>query len=140
MVLAGRDKTVLAEIGPGWSDYLRLLGVFGATSLAVIFVVLIVIWMGYVKRIRWTWFVMFIIVWVWAFPYLILPNLRLLRMWDLADFARWLNPAEWYAKETSIVARSIVEQALIFSLMLIALIVPIKSFFRRENRSQANHT
>ena len=60
----GRDKAALAEMDAGWLLYVRLLGVFGVTSLAVIFVVLIVIWMGYVKRVRWTWFVMFIIVWV----------------------------------------------------------------------------
>ena len=40
----------------------------GFASLAVIAIGLIVTWFGYIKGVRWTWFVMFVIVWVWAFP------------------------------------------------------------------------
>jgi len=36
--------------------------------LAVILIGLIITWTGYIKRERWTWFVMFIVVWAWAFP------------------------------------------------------------------------
>jgi hypothetical protein len=44
-------------------------GQLGAVSLTVIAIGLIVTWMGYV-RIRWTWFVMFALVWGWAYPIL----------------------------------------------------------------------
>ena len=134
----GRDKAALAEMDAGWLLYVRLLGLFGVTSLAVIFVVLIVIWMGYVKRVPWTWFVMFIIVWVWAFPSLVLPYLGVLRMLNLAELRRLLNAAGWNSEGTSVLARNIVEQVLIFSLMLIALILPIKSFFKPGNQRQTN--
>src|SRR5208337_4272532 len=39
----------------------------GFGSLAVLGIGLIVTWAGYTKGVRWTWFVMFVIVWVWAF-------------------------------------------------------------------------
>jgi len=45
----------------------RLTGERGILSLTIILTGLIVIWAGYVKRIRWTWFVMFTIVFGWAF-------------------------------------------------------------------------
>ncbi|MGH9603899.1 MAG: hypothetical protein ACRD24_16085, partial [Terriglobales bacterium] len=48
----------------------------GFASLAIIFIGLMVTWTGYIRRVRWTWFVMFTIVWVWAFPVLLLPSLQ----------------------------------------------------------------
>ncbi len=125
MAMAGRDNKLLAKIGPGWSDYLRLLGEFGVASLAVIFVVLIVIWMVYVKWLGWKWFVIYILVWVWAFPFLILPNLRYAA-------ASTLTGSVSMASSGSVIARHAEEQVLIFVLMLIALILPIKSFFRKQ--------
>jgi hypothetical protein len=48
----------------------------GSASLAIILIGLVVTWSGFVNRVRWTWFVMFIMVWVWLFPWLILPYFR----------------------------------------------------------------
>jgi hypothetical protein len=47
-------------------------------SLAIILVGLIVVWTGYAKRSRPAWFVMFAIVWFWAFPRFVLSIIPLL--------------------------------------------------------------
>ena len=125
IALAGRDKTALAEMGPDLSNVAKLLSQIGIDSLAIVLIGLVVIWTGYVNRVRWTWFVMFIIVWVWGFPFLVLPNLRYRHTLTLAG---WIQ-----ATNVSVLARDTVEQVLIFSLMLIALILPIKSFFSKPS-------
>src|SRR5437660_1560275 len=51
---------------------------FGGVCLAIILLGLIVVWMGYAKRSRLAWFVMFVIVWFWAFPVFILPDVEAL--------------------------------------------------------------
>ncbi len=45
----------------------------GELTLALVFIGLIVTWTGYLNRVRWTWFVMFILVSGLAFPLGILP-------------------------------------------------------------------
>ena len=45
----------------------------GITSLTIIVIGLVVTWGGYIKGVRWSWFVMFVIVWLWALPVLVLP-------------------------------------------------------------------
>ncbi len=95
----------------------------GFASLANIFVGLVVTWMGYVKGIRWTWFVMLIIVAVWAFPVLLLP---LFQHHLSGTPEEWLYSA-WYEPG---VPRNAVRDVVLVSLMLIALILPIKSFLR----------
>ncbi|HEV2496048.1 MAG TPA: hypothetical protein VG204_23710 [Terriglobia bacterium] len=110
----------------------------GITSLAIIAMGLIVIWAGYVKGVRWTWLVMFVIVWVWAFPVLILP------------FSPFFNPRGWGARFGGISvtqvlantfasaihesgpARDFVEVVLIFLLMVLALVLPVKTFIRGQ--------
>lgn len=98
----------------------------GVLSLAIILIGLIVIWAGYVKRIRWTWFVMFIIVFGWAFTLLILPWFR---GWIGAPSKLLLSAVRGYS-----LAREVVEEILIFSLMVIALFLPARSFFSRGGR------
>lgn len=44
----------------------------GFAGLAFVFVGLIVVWAGYVQRVRWTWFVMFVLVCVYVFPLYVL--------------------------------------------------------------------
>lgn len=122
-------KYTTEEMDTWFVNYVGLSGELGVTALAVIFVVLIVIWMGYVKTVRWTWFVMFLIVWGWAFPLLIWPNLlmllRLRPTWHLADFVETFR--------TSVLARGLMMDIVVFSLMLIALILPIRSFFWKRS-------
>jgi hypothetical protein len=93
----------------------------GFTSLAVIAVGLIVTWAAYIKGVRWTWFVMFVIVWVWAFPVLVLPYLR---PWKgvptvAQSFASFISEGG--------LARNFVEVLLVFLLMVLALVLPVKT-------------
>jgi hypothetical protein len=98
-------------MGPGFADYAVLLGQTGVADLALILVVLIVIWKGYVKKLRWTWFVMLIIVCGWAFPPLVLANRT---HFEGSDLPSWAHLSIWNS---------------IFLLMLVALILPVRSFF-----------
>jgi hypothetical protein len=96
----------------------------GFASLAIILIGLVVTWSGFANRVRWTWAVMFVVVWVWFFPCVILPYFIYPRAgsWTWAETASeaWKGPG---------IARSAGEEFLVFSLMLIALILPIESFF-----------
>jgi hypothetical protein len=98
---------------------------FGFSLSAIILIGLIVTWAGFVNRVRWAWFVMFVIVWVWVFPWLILPFFahKLIGTWGGVFSDAWQHAG---------LGRDDVEEISIFSLMLIALILPIKSFFSRH--------
>ena len=111
----GLDAGLSADAG--------LLGDLGTVCLAVIFVGLIVTWAGYVKRVRWTWFVMFTIVWIWAFPILVLP---LLQHKIALTWTEWIYSSLGQSGSPRIWAESV----LIFALMVIALILPAKAFFQ----------
>jgi len=104
-----------------YHDFLAPTG-FG--SLAVIAIGLIVTWAGYVKGIRWTWFVVFVIVCVWGFPVLVLPYAHSWR--DLALIPRTL----WRGVRESGLSRTFAEIAVIFPLMVLGLILPIPIFIR----------
>jgi len=101
----------------------------GFASLAVIAIGLIVAWTGYIKGVRWTWFVMFVIVWGWEFPVLILPYLH---PWTgVADIAQSLASAvreSLVARPWSGLARDFLEVSLAFMLMVLALVLPLKTF------------
>jgi hypothetical protein len=100
-----------------------MMGQLGFVCLGVIFVGLIVTWMGCANRIRWAWLVMFVIVWLWAFPVMILPFVE---HWKgMPTLGEWLSHAVSEAGP----ARDMAEVFLDFSLMMIALTVPIKSLF-----------
>jgi len=93
----------------------------GFASLAVIVIGLVVAWFGYIKGVRWTWFVMFVIVWGWAFPDLMMPYLH---RWTRGTLIATLADAireNW-------IGRSFVEIALAILLMVLALVIPLKTF------------
>lgn len=102
------------------------LGPAGIASLAVILIGLIVTWAGYIKGVRWTWPVMFVIAWVWAFPALILPYLR--------PWKGEATNAQLFASTISQGGRgwSLVEILVAFVLMVVALILPAKTFIMRR--------
>jgi len=93
----------------------------GFASLALIVIGLVVAWFGYIRGVRWTWFVMFVIVWVWAFPDLMLPYLH-----------RWTAETLYVTLAAAIrgeaIARSFVQVALEILLMVLALVLPLKTF------------
>jgi hypothetical protein len=123
-VLAGHNRVVPQSLDP---DFLaaanRFLSDLGVASLAIISIGLIVTWTGYINRVRWTWFIMFIIVWVWAFPLLVLP---LFEGTLSLTWAEWLYSAIYQPGLPRVWAGSV----LIFALMVIALLLPLKSFVR----------
>jgi hypothetical protein len=104
--------------------YLRTMGDLGVASLAIIFIALIVTWAGYAKGLRSAWFIMFAVVWIWAFPLLALP-LPLFKRASALTFVEVLYGALHGYQYPRILVKAI----LIFSLMVIALLLPIKSFF-----------
>jgi len=119
--LAGRDKMALATLDAGFRAVAGLTGTLGVACLATILIGLIVTWTGYIRRVRWAWLVMFVLAWAWAFPLFALPFLT----------ARWVLtfPEVLYsAIHEAGVPRVAVESVLIFLLMVIALLLPIKSF------------
>jgi hypothetical protein len=93
----------------------------GFASLALIVIGLIVAWFGYIKGVRWTWFVMFVIVWVWAFPDLMMPYLH---RWSQVDLIYTLAAAV----RGNPIARSFVQVSLEILLMVLALVLPLKTF------------
>lgn len=118
-------RAAQAELGPAWGAVAGLFHQLGITSLAVILIALIVTWAGYIHRVRWTWFVMFTIVWGWAFPLMMWPFVT---QWEKISFSELLTSA---LKESG-PARDGMEQIVIFALMLIALFLPIKAFVRGD--------
>jgi hypothetical protein len=108
---AHEDRALLDSMGPGFADSALLLGQCGLAGLAVILVALIVVWKGYVKKLQWTWFVMLIVVWGWYFPLFIYQTLSYARGFDKV---RWLSSSSW---------------GWIFFAMMVALILPVRSFF-----------
>jgi hypothetical protein len=90
---------------------------------------LVVTWAGYVKKARSAWFVLLTITWGWAFPVTLLPF--------VLHVNRSITPTEWIsgALRDPSTPRIFVESVLIFSLMIIALILPIKEFFSSREAS-----
>jgi hypothetical protein len=96
----------------------------GFASLAVVFIGLIVIWTGYVNKVRWTWFVMFVIVWIFAFPVYVLPVVMDIH----AGAIDWT--LFWNAMRESGPARAVAKGPLDFLGMLVALLLPARTFFQ----------
>jgi hypothetical protein len=105
-------------------------------SLAVILIGLIVVWTGYAKRSRTAWFVMFVIVWFWAFPRFILSVVPLLiRERSTFTFAEWLSDAILGPG----LPRDVVELHLAFLLMVIALALPMGRVFVARKADEPVH-
>ena len=122
----------LHDVDPRYRDLARTAGQLGGASLTVITIGLVVTWMGYVKRVRWTWFVMFAVVWGWAYPILemrlLLHNLSWRWISDLVhDAMHDPNPH---------LPRVLLGALLIFSFMLIALVLPIGAFFKSSKATE----
>jgi len=97
----------------------------GFASLAIVLIGLIVIWAGYANRVRWTWFAMFVVVWGFAFPVCILPVLLDVHV-GAVDWS-----VLWEATKAPGPARAVVKGPLDFLLMLFALLLPARAFFRK---------
>jgi len=107
--------------------YFREMRDFGIASLAIVLIGLIVTWTGYVKKVRWTWFVMLVIVWGWAFPDMAYPDF--VYPWyngaiSIRDFPALILAA--FGKPGA--GRGLAHEMIIFVMMVIALVLPMKSF------------
>lgn len=124
------------ERGPDlWRrEALRSTSEVGELILALIIIGLIVTWTGYFKKVRWTWFVMFVVVSgltipLGVFPWLMHPKIFLDLPGTLVDAWRGQSFA-W----------AFLEPISIFLLMVIALFLPVKSFFfRRTGPTTESH-
>jgi hypothetical protein len=119
---SGTHKEILARLDVGFRAEAQTAHYLGVACLAIILIGLIVIWTGYVNRARSAWLVMFVIAWVWAFPLFVSP---LFKGRVVLTFSEWL----YSAMSQSGLPRTAAESILIFSLMVIALLLPIRSFF-----------
>jgi hypothetical protein len=121
-VITKHDWSWLAKLDSGDRLAFETRSDLSVACLAGILIGLIVVWTGYIKRVRWTWAVMFVVVWVWAFPLLVMPLLGNKRSLSIPE---WISTAISYPGT----ARAWAEMVLIFLLMVIALLLPIRSFF-----------
>ena len=114
--------------------YARSVSDVGKLSLVLVIVGLIVTWTGYLNKVRWTWFVMFILVSALAIPlgilpFIVHPRLVVETVSDLILEATGKKPATtpwnlwWWG---------LFEPILIFLPMVIAQFLPVKSFFSRR--------
>jgi len=125
-VLTARDQTWLAKLDGGYRAAAGTMSDLSVASLAIILIGLIVTWTAYIKRARWAWLVIFIVVWVWAFPLLALPPFKALFEGGMSlTFPEWIHSAIYQPGSP----RAWAESVLIFLLMVLALLLPVRSFF-----------
>ena len=127
-----RDISNYPEAGIAWDQVVipNHSAPVGITSLAIITIGLVVTWAGYVKAVRWTWFVMFVIVWVWALPVLVLPNFYPwggVALTSPSAFASMIR-VSLHAGPFSFIARAILRAVMAFLLMVLALVLPARTF------------
>src|SRR2546423_3626261 len=123
--LTGSDRKALEALRPGFQAAAQTTGYLGFASMAVVLIGLIVTWTGYVKSVGSAWVIMFIVVWIWAFPLILLPFLP-----DIRGIP-WVELLSRALREPG-TSRTSVLSVLIFTLMLVALILPFKSFLGRR--------
>ena len=100
----------------------------GFASLALVIIGLIVIWTSYQKRMRWSWFVMVVFVCVYLVP------VRLLDVFFDIKRVGW----PWWpgvvrdAREGRQFAQGAIAELAILTLMVIALLAPLRAFFGKK--------
>jgi hypothetical protein len=134
IAFAGHDKAAFERLDWALRLYSRLMNSFSIASLSIVLIGLIVTWAGYIKKVRWTWFVMFVIVWGWAFPVLVFPDVVYPLHSGAIEISSFLGMIREALHEPGPV-RGFVLLILIFVLMAIALVLPMKAFFWRSKRA-----
>ncbi len=129
------DRAAVARLDPGFQGKAFADHRFGVACLVIILIGLIVVWTGYTKRSRPAWFVMFVIVWFWAFPVFMLPVVVGLMRAKEFTFFELLYDAISGPGWTQSVARTI----LIFLLMVAGLALPMGRFFIARKANEAVH-
>jgi hypothetical protein len=125
-----------------WRALARSDSIVGKLTLALVFIGLIVTWTGYLSKVRWTWFVMFILVSGLVFHPGILPVI-MHPQWVVEAVYEFILEAAGKKPVTipwDMAWRAVFLPILIFSLMVIAIFLPVKSFFfGRTGPSMGSH-
>jgi hypothetical protein len=109
---------------------------FGVACLAIILIGLVVIWTGYAKRSRLAWFVMFVIVWFWAFPVFVRPIVvPLARGEFMGTVPEFFYDAITGSGLTTQLAKSI----MVFLMMVVGLALPMGRFFIPKKANEPVH-
>ena len=126
----------LRGINAAWRSYVRSDSEVGELSLALVIIGLIVTWTGYLNKVRWTWFVMFILVSGLAIPLGILPFVAHPRL-VVETVSEWILEAAGKKPATTPwnLVWAFFETISIFLLMVIAMLLPVKSFFFKRTDS-----
>lgn len=127
------DAVKLARLDEGLRAQSQAWHYLGIASLAIILMGLIVTWIGYVRRRRSAWFVMFVVTWAWAFPFFAWPYLKGPRVFTLPE---WIFNAIYEPGSPRTAAQLVVT----VSLMVVALLLPTKSFFFARKEPAPIHT
>ena len=109
------------------------IGYKGLFSLTIILIGLIVVWTGYLQMIRWAWTIMFVIMFSWAFPGIILPMITTVARLPLSD---WSVNSETTKHIVNLELIGAGEITILFVLMIIALVLPVKAFFGTNRSSR----
>jgi hypothetical protein len=123
----------LARLDAGVRAQLQTWHYYGVASLAITLIALIVVWTWYIKRARSAWLVMFVVTWAWAFPLFAWPYLRGPRVFTLPE---WIYNAIYERGYP----RSEAQLVVTFSLMVVALLLPMKTFFVVRKEPAPIHT
>ncbi len=107
----------------------------GFSALALVAVGLIIVWCGYIHRVRWTWWAMAAIAWVFMFPVYVWPVVSDIYAAPSVNWSGWLKNA----LAGPGVDRQVAKIFLDFLGMVVALLIPAKVFLRpdRANRDSA---
>jgi hypothetical protein len=104
----------------------------GLASLTIIIAALIVIWTWLSAGNRVAWLIVAVIVWVWAFPIMMLPSLArgVARSFQEKQF--WSDLGDWvaFAWHGEHLSRIFLVNTVLFLLMLVGLILPLRALFR----------
>jgi hypothetical protein len=97
-------------------------------SLALVIIGLVVVWVGYQKKDRWSWFIMLVFVCVYFVPVHMLDVVLAMRRvgWG------WLPGVVRAALDGNPESQGAIEGLAVFTLMVIALLLPIRAFFGKE--------
>lgn len=105
----------------------NLLMPLGFYSLGLELIGLVVLWTGFRRKERWAWFVMLIILLFFIFPPHVLTLIVKTHEWNLGfgDYSQLVR----YALKGDKQSMGMVLGALTFVVMLVALLLPLRTFF-----------
>lgn len=141
-VLDGRAAVHESDLG--LRLYFRERAALGVASLTIILIGLIVTWAGYIKKARWAWLLMFVIVWGWALPNLLYPEVVYpvsRQLVSITEFPTiFLEAVLGRVGLPRTFAREFAQLTVVFVLMVIALVLPMRWFFWKKSPIADNKT